>query len=71
MRVPVLSRFTKEAPLSAIDVSNLARHLAIEKRSGMSTAEHNTAASNTCPNCNRKNEPSSRMCWCGYRLQAV
>lgn len=78
MRVPVLNLFAKietperaveEAPLSAMDASNLALDLAAERKPDRSTAEHQMPSGGRCPNCRRGTEPSSRMCWCGYRLQ--
>ena len=73
MRVRVFNRFARienpemaveETPLSAMDASDLVLHLAAERN----TAKREMPSSGTCPNCKRKTEPSSRMCWCGYRL---
>ena len=80
MRVPVLNLFAKieapekaveDAPLSATEASDLARHLAAERKPDRNTAERHLPSSDRCPNCRRKTEPSSRMCWCGYRLQVL
>ncbi len=78
MRMPVLNPFAKietperamgDAPLSATEASNLARDLTAEGKPDRKTAERQTPSGGRCPNCRRKTEPSSRMCWCGFRLQ--
>ncbi len=78
MRVPVFNLFAKietperaveDAPLSATEASDLARHLAAERKPDRNTAGRQLSWSGRCPNCKRKTEPSSQMCWCGYRLQ--
>lgn len=78
MRVPVFNLFTRietperaveDAPLSVTEASDLARHLAAERKPDRDTAGRQLSSSGRCPNCKRKTEPSSQMCWCGYRLQ--
>ncbi len=80
MRMPVLHLFAKietpekavdDAPLSATEASSLAQHLAAERTPDRNTVEDETPRSSRCPNCGRKAEPSSHMCWCGYRLQVM
>ncbi len=78
MRVPVRNLFAKietpekaveDAPLSATEASNLAEHLAAERKPDRNTTERQAASGGRCPNCGRRAEPSSHMCWCGFRLQ--
>ena len=67
-RMGNLERAVGEAPLSATDASNPALHRTTERKPDRNTTEHNMSWSGICPNCRRKTEPSSQMCWCGYRL---